>query len=134
MVGRCGSAIKKLRIVTLRFGSDRKWSLNDGQIPNVRGVRVHVRTGYHRVEGNRRASRNGPDLSHPNPLNDSQTFSIAVGGGGARAAHGGRRPAGAAAALGRRGAASRAGGEDGRSLRHDGAGAGEPLVWRTVKS
>jgi hypothetical protein len=31
----------------------------DGQIPNFRGVRVHVSTGYHRVEGNRRASRNG---------------------------------------------------------------------------
>jgi hypothetical protein len=59
MVGRCGSAIKKLRIVTLRFGSDRKWSLNDGQIPNVRGVRVHVRTGYNTGQGNPRASRNG---------------------------------------------------------------------------
>jgi hypothetical protein len=33
--------------------------LNDGQIPNVRAVRVHVSTGYNRVEGNRRASRNG---------------------------------------------------------------------------
>ena len=38
---------------------DRKCSLNDGRIPNVRGVRVHVITGYNRVEGNRRASRNG---------------------------------------------------------------------------
>jgi hypothetical protein len=32
--------------------------LNDGQIPNFHGVRVHVSTGYNRVEGNRRASRN----------------------------------------------------------------------------
>jgi hypothetical protein len=39
-----------LRIVTLGF---------EGHIPNVHGVRVHVGTGYNRVEGNRRASRNG---------------------------------------------------------------------------
>ena len=32
---------------------------NDGQIPNTRGVRVHASTGYTRVKGNRRASRNG---------------------------------------------------------------------------
>jgi hypothetical protein len=51
--------MQKLRIVTLRAQGDIKWSLNDGQIPNVRVVRVHVSTGYHRVEGNRRASRNG---------------------------------------------------------------------------
>jgi hypothetical protein len=38
---------------------DRKCSLNDGKIPSFRGVRVHVSTGYNRVEGNRRASRNG---------------------------------------------------------------------------
>jgi hypothetical protein len=38
---------------------ERKWPLDDGQIPNFRGVRVHVSTGYNRVEGNRRASRNG---------------------------------------------------------------------------
>jgi hypothetical protein len=40
-------------------GGQQKWSSNEGQIPNTRGVRVHVSTGYHRVEGNRRASRNG---------------------------------------------------------------------------
>jgi hypothetical protein len=33
--------------------------LNDGRIPNSRGVRVARGTGYNRVEGNRRASRNG---------------------------------------------------------------------------
>jgi hypothetical protein len=33
--------------------------LNDGQTPNFRGARVHVSTSYNRVEGNRRASRNG---------------------------------------------------------------------------
>jgi hypothetical protein len=33
--------------------------LNEGRAPNCRGVRVHVSTGYSRVEGNRRASRNG---------------------------------------------------------------------------
>ena len=44
---------------------DRKRPLNDGQIPNVRGVRVHVSTGYNRVEGSRRASRTG--LVSPSP-------------------------------------------------------------------
>jgi hypothetical protein len=44
----------------LGFGAGRqKMALNDGQIPNVRGVRAHVSTGYNRGEGNRRASRNG---------------------------------------------------------------------------
>jgi hypothetical protein len=54
------------RIVTLR--GDRKRSLNDGQIPHFRGVRVHVSPGYHRAEGNRRASRSClvSDL-HPKP-------------------------------------------------------------------
>ena len=34
-------------------------SLNEGgEIPNVRVVRDHVSTGYHRAEGNRRVSRN----------------------------------------------------------------------------
>jgi hypothetical protein len=48
---------------------DRKWSLNDGQIANPNASRVALGTGYHRVKGNRRASRNGPvsDL-HPKPL------------------------------------------------------------------
>jgi transcription factor IIIB subunit 2 len=42
----------------LRFGhgGDRKWRLNDGQIPNVRGMRVARGTGYNRVKENRRAS------------------------------------------------------------------------------
>jgi hypothetical protein len=50
----------------LHFRTIRVWewatengSVNDGRIPNVRAVRVHVSTGYNRVEGNRRASRNG---------------------------------------------------------------------------
>jgi hypothetical protein len=49
-----------------RFGTG---SLNDGRIPNFRGVRVHVSTGYNRAEGNRRALRNGrvSDL-HPKSL------------------------------------------------------------------
>jgi hypothetical protein len=38
---------------------DSEWCLNDGQIPNTRGVRVALGTDYHRVEVNRRASRNG---------------------------------------------------------------------------
>jgi hypothetical protein len=49
---------------------DRKWSLNDQRIPNFRGVRVHASTGYDRVQGNRRASRNGrvSELPVPNSL------------------------------------------------------------------
>jgi hypothetical protein len=55
---------------------DKKWALNDGQSPNFRVVRVHVSTGYNRVERNRRASRNGRVSSSPtrNPSrSDSQT-------------------------------------------------------------
>ena len=39
--------------------------LDVAKIPNRRGVRAHVRTGYNRVEENRRASQNGrvSDLS-----------------------------------------------------------------------
>jgi hypothetical protein len=54
------TAMQELRIVTLGLArGDRKCPLNERQIPNFRGVRVHVSTGYTRVEGNRRASRNG---------------------------------------------------------------------------
>jgi hypothetical protein len=38
---------------------DREWSLNDGQIPYFRVVRVALGMGYNRVEGTRRTSRNG---------------------------------------------------------------------------
>jgi hypothetical protein len=38
---------------------DRKWPLNDEKIPNLNVVRVALGTGYHRVAGNRRTSRNG---------------------------------------------------------------------------
>jgi hypothetical protein len=51
--------MEKLRIVSLGLALGRRWPLNDGRIPNFRVVRVHVSTGYSRVEGNRRASRNG---------------------------------------------------------------------------
>jgi hypothetical protein len=50
---------ESLRQESLRQGlarGDRNCSLNEGQIPNSRGVRVHVSTGYNRVGGNRRAS------------------------------------------------------------------------------
>jgi hypothetical protein len=40
--------------------------LNDGQIPNPNVVRVAPGTDYHRVEGSRRASRNG-HVSDPPP-------------------------------------------------------------------
>ena len=55
---RGGSDGKKCESQRLGWhGGDRKWSLNDGQIPNFRVVRVALGTGYNRVEGNRRASR-----------------------------------------------------------------------------
>jgi hypothetical protein len=75
------TAMKQLRIVTLRFGrQNRKWPLNDRQIPNVRVVRVHASTGYNRAEGNRRASRNGrvSDLPPEIPNVTIRNFSIAV--------------------------------------------------------
>ena len=60
----------------LQARRDRNWSLNEGQTPNVRGVHVHASTGYDRVEGNRRASRNGRVGDLPSPQrHDSQLFS-----------------------------------------------------------
>ena len=54
---------------------DRKWRLNDGQLPNFRGVRVHVSTGYIPPEGHRRASRYGRVISHPKSYRyDSRFF------------------------------------------------------------
>jgi hypothetical protein len=61
---------ERLRIVMLGFARrDRKWSLNDGQIPNFHVVRVALGKGYNRVEGNRRASRTSrvSDLPAENP-------------------------------------------------------------------
>jgi hypothetical protein len=53
--------LEKLRIVTVAFGTGRqRMALERGaQLPNFHGVRVALDTGYHRVEGNRQASRNG---------------------------------------------------------------------------
>jgi hypothetical protein len=55
--------------------------LNDGQIPNPNGVRVAPGTGYHRVEGNQRESRNGPvsDLPPEIPKVTSRNFCVTVG-------------------------------------------------------
>jgi hypothetical protein len=49
----------------------------EGQIPNLRGVAEHVSTGYNRVEGNLRASRNGLPPRSPtgNPCVRFATFS-----------------------------------------------------------
>jgi hypothetical protein len=44
---------------------DRNRSLNDRHTPHCRSARVRVSTGYSRVEGNRRASRNGRVSSLP---------------------------------------------------------------------
>jgi hypothetical protein len=78
--GHGRAATQKSRI-TVGHGGDRNWSLNDGQIPNFHVVRVHVSTGYNRVEGNRRTSRNGR-VSDPPPEIPTVTirnFLIAVG-------------------------------------------------------
>jgi hypothetical protein len=49
------AAMKKWRIVYIRV-----WhGANDRRIPNFRGVRVHVITGYNSGEGHRLPSRNG---------------------------------------------------------------------------
>jgi hypothetical protein len=76
--GRC----KKLRIVTLGFGTGRqkKWPSNEGQLPNVRVVRVAVGTGYTPGEGNRRAWRDGGVSSSPTrvPISPIRNFCIAV--------------------------------------------------------
>jgi hypothetical protein len=58
---------------------DRKWPLNDGQIPNPNVDRVDPGTVYYLVVGDRRASRNGPvsDISHPKPHVTIRTFCIA---------------------------------------------------------
>jgi hypothetical protein len=61
---------------------DRKWPMNEGQIPNVRGVRVALGTGYDRGEGHRWASRNGRVSLSPtrNPYGyDSQTCASLYG-------------------------------------------------------
>jgi hypothetical protein len=50
------TAMEKIanRNVRARHWGDMNWPLNNGQLPNFRGIRLHVRTGYHRAEGNRR--------------------------------------------------------------------------------
>jgi hypothetical protein len=60
--------------------------LNDGQIPNPNVVRVAPGTGYHRVQGNRRASRNGPvsDLPPETLTLRFATFASLYGRGGSR--------------------------------------------------
>jgi hypothetical protein len=71
----------KRRIVTLGFGAGRqKMILEDGRIPNSRGVRVALSTGYKSVEGSRRASRNGPvsDLPPETPNVTIRNCFIAV--------------------------------------------------------
>jgi hypothetical protein len=86
-VPRCKSRESKC---VVWHGGDRKGSLNDGQVSNFCVVRVHVSTGYNRVEGNRRASRNGrvSDLPPEIPYVTIRNFCVAVGGG--RGAAGGR--------------------------------------------
>jgi hypothetical protein len=65
---------------------DREWPLNDGQTPNPNVVCVALGTRYSRVEGNRRASRNGR-VSDPHPEESltSRFATFAVGGSGSSA-------------------------------------------------
>jgi hypothetical protein len=71
-IGTPHTSMQKLRI---RFGTARqKLSLNDGQIPTPNVVRVASGTGYHRVEGNRQASRNGPVRDLPPGIPNAQRF------------------------------------------------------------
>jgi hypothetical protein len=56
---------------------DRECSLNDGQIPNPNVARVAPGTGCHRVEGNRRASRNGR-VSHLPPETHTVTTFVCL--------------------------------------------------------
>jgi hypothetical protein len=85
-----GTAMQKLRIEHVKLGlarRDRKWPLNDRQIPNPNVVRVAFGTGYHRVEGNRRASRNRRVSRSPtrNPhRHDSQLLHRCAGAVAAR--------------------------------------------------
>jgi hypothetical protein len=67
------------------FGTARqkKWPSNDGRIPNVRGVRVHVSTRYNREEGKSAGVAKRPRERSParNPLTRNvaiRSFSIAV--------------------------------------------------------
>jgi hypothetical protein len=62
-------------------------ALNDGQIPNPNVVRVAPGAGHHRVERNRRASRNGPvsDLSHPNKVTIRNFSPLSLANTGANA-------------------------------------------------
>jgi hypothetical protein len=77
--------MRKLRIVTLGVArGGREWPLNDGQIPNFRGVRVHASSGYNRVEGNRRGLVSA--LPPKSLRYDSQTFPSLVYGGALSAA------------------------------------------------
>jgi hypothetical protein len=83
------TAMEKSRIVTIRVWHGRQ-KLNDRQIPNFRGVRVALGTGYNRVEGNRRASRNGRVSSSPtrNPYRyGSQLLLRCEGAGGGGEEH-----------------------------------------------
>jgi hypothetical protein len=52
--------------------------LNEGQVPNPNVVRVSLGTGYHRVEGNRRASRNGRVKSGLPPKSEIPTVRFAT--------------------------------------------------------
>jgi hypothetical protein len=56
-------AVANRNVWVCRGGGGRKGSLDEGQIPNVRGVRAALGTGC--VETNRRASRNGRARSPP---------------------------------------------------------------------
>jgi hypothetical protein len=70
---------EKKKKVANRNVNDRKWSLNDGQSPYVRGVRVvALGAGYNYVEWNRRASRNGRVSSSPTRIPTSPIRNLCI--------------------------------------------------------
>jgi hypothetical protein len=70
------TTMHKLRTEMLGFGAGRQKMVLERETNPKRSRRVHVSTRYNRVEGNRRASRNGlvSDLPPENPHLDSQLF------------------------------------------------------------
>jgi hypothetical protein len=72
--------VKQLPNRNRRVWRDREWSLNDAQSPNPNVVRVASGTRYHRVAGDRRASRNGrvSDLPPEIPDVTIRTYVVAV--------------------------------------------------------
>jgi hypothetical protein len=71
------------RTVRVWHEGDRERLLNEGQLPDSRGVRVALGTGYRRVRGIGRAWRNGRGTSSPTQKSNRFTMGAHHGGVGA---------------------------------------------------